>query len=282
MTVALSADVEDVGAFVRSRIGAGVVDVDPFPHVCIHNVFPDDYYQRLLANWPDENEFIEMGEGGIFGLFFRPTASRIPRLGERGLVRAGRVKTFAVWDHFRSIVKRDIIPELATKLSDSIVAMMRPGGAEAHPAIKAEDLEIVHDFLIIRRNSHILAPHLDDLRSLIQLLIYFPEDDSRPHLGTQYFKQVGGGRSLSPRELGDARIAQYAEPLGIQVVEAKRIPFTRNTLVANLNNPTSWHGQHLNERYDRKGYQAFVGVRSDLLRLFFDDVSASLLAQHAG
>lgn len=70
---------------------------------------------------------------------------------------------------------------------------------------------------------------------------------------------------------------QYAQTLGIEVREAKRIPFLRNTLVAALNHARAWHGQYLDEPYDRHGYQAFIGPRPTLLDDFYDSESAAAL-----
>jgi hypothetical protein len=262
---------------VRQRLTASAIDDAPFPHLVVNDCFPWEYYHHLVADWPALEEFADVGGGYVFGLYYQPFPGMDGILAERGLMRADRVQHHARWQDFRAVIEHAVIPVVLQKFQQPIRAMMRRRFLRLRPRLSVRDFEILSDMLIVRKNRHDLAAHLDDLRSLIQILIYLPTDDARPHLGTQLFEQVGEGVRKEPAELSHCRLAQYAVSLGIEVHEAKRIPFNRNTLVATLNHPRSWHGQLLDEPYERRGYQGFIGVRSKFLSAFFDDESVAKL-----
>src|SRR4051794_26216981 len=67
---------QEVMTKVGARIAAAEVEQAPFPHIHVQGCFPDDYYEELVASWPDPDEFVcEVGES-IFCLYFRPTNTR--------------------------------------------------------------------------------------------------------------------------------------------------------------------------------------------------------------
>ncbi|RJF76744.1 hypothetical protein D3877_28010 [Azospirillum cavernae] len=143
--------------------------------------------------------------------------------------------------------------------------------------LEKDDFEIIQDELVTRRNKHILAPHIDNLRGALTILYYMPPDSDHMHLGTLFYKQVGPGRPLLPKDMPVPFYAQYASSSSITCVEAKRVPFAPNTLIAFVNSIDAWHGQHLDEMYDRRGYQSFFGVREALLDRIFDAQSVRAL-----
>jgi hypothetical protein len=272
-------EMQDIEAAVRDRMHTAIVDPYPFPHLVVTDCFPAPYYELLIAQWPAEDEFFELQKNTAFGIYFQPFESQRSSFLQsgRGLMSAEFVRSHDFWIEFRRIIENAIVPALAEKFSRAAKSFMRRRFLRRRPALTRSNLEITSDLLFVRRDNHFLPAHVDDLRSLIQVLIYLPPDDNHPHLGTQLYEQVGPGNIKAPAQLDDARQAQAAQLLGIEVREVKRIPYQRNTLVANLNHPRSWHGQTLSEPYDRRTYQGFVGVRSDLLDVFFDPESAARL-----
>src|SRR5688572_18190528 len=44
------------------RLREAEVSLDPYPHYCLENVFPDDYYQELLRNLPASDSYNNLYE----------------------------------------------------------------------------------------------------------------------------------------------------------------------------------------------------------------------------
>lgn len=266
-------NVESLMREVRARIDAAAISNEPYPHLHVTGCFPDAYYDQMLAHWPQVDEFVSSNEGAVLAINFARRGDQ-PLTGQMG---PERVRTHAFWMGFKDVVEDAVIPAIVCKLAPSIRALMRRRLLRRRPRLTGADFLILNDMLITRRNKHELSPHLDSQRSLIQLLLYLPPDDDHPHLGTQLFEQVGAGTPLAPAKMANPTEVQYSHGLGIEVREAKRIPFLRNTLVAAINYARSWHGQYLDEPYDRHGYQAFIGPRAPLLEHFYDTESAAAL-----
>jgi len=51
-----------IQSHVIERIQAAKIEVDPYPHFSIDHVFPEDFYQQLLAHLPSDDEFISPDE----------------------------------------------------------------------------------------------------------------------------------------------------------------------------------------------------------------------------
>ncbi|MFD1625382.1 hypothetical protein [Azospirillum griseum] len=183
------------------------------------------------------------------------------------------------WLQFEELMIDCVFPLVFEKLKTDINEQLRRYDLDRHDQLMLEkdDFEIIQDELVTRRNKHILAPHIDNLRGALTILYYMPPDSDHMHLGTLFYKQVGSGRPLLPKDMPVPFYAQYASSFDITCVEAKRVPFAPNTLIAFVNSIDAWHGQHLDELYDRRGYQSFFGVREALLDRIFDAKSVRSL-----
>ena len=47
----------DVHNHVFSRIGETVLETDPFPHCCVRDVFPEDFYATLVEQLPEYHRY---------------------------------------------------------------------------------------------------------------------------------------------------------------------------------------------------------------------------------
>src|SRR5688572_27523255 len=61
-------------AHVVARLRAAKVVLEPYPHYYLENVFPDDYYQKLLRNLP---------EGTIYQNLFEVTTLKLDHFRHR-------------------------------------------------------------------------------------------------------------------------------------------------------------------------------------------------------
>ncbi|MBP2294294.1 hypothetical protein [Azospirillum rugosum] len=269
-------DLRKLRAHADERFSQTFCTPFPAPHLYLHNVFPYDYYNLLIENWPSEH-FAPIGSDKCLGMYFKPfvplaadATGQIARLpdGQREF-----------WGFFRDFVQSYLYPWVFLRLGDAVTDSARQYSREpkSEHVFSMSDFEVVEDELVARRSPHHLAPHIDNLLGLITILIYMPSDADHQHLGTRLYAQQGAGRPKMPSELPTPYRAQYASALGISCVEAKRIPFAPNTLVAFVNAPNAWHGQYLDEDYERRGYQCFLGARKDLLGEIFDPESTRLL-----
>ena len=55
-------DIVNIESHIIERINSATVDLQPFPHFVIDNVFPEDAYLDLLNNLPEEEPISDADE----------------------------------------------------------------------------------------------------------------------------------------------------------------------------------------------------------------------------
>ncbi len=199
---------------------AGVLDEKPFPHLTFPGFFPDDVYRRLLASWPDLDRYVDLN-----GARTRKQYTLWDRR-----VEAGDPERTALW---RTVSDALSAPEIQAALRERLDKGLRiraKGSGEAWPVPMHPQPVLYADF-----DGYAIKPHPDTRRKVLTVLVYMPEDDSHPELGTSVYK-------VSP--MGVFHWKSYG------LVKVKTAPFTRNTGFAFVViHPahsllhTSWHGR---------------------------------------
>lgn len=247
-TVAASA--REIATHVREhllrRIDAAPALDEPFSHVYIEDVFPDDVYELILARLPDPSTYVQ-------------TAERHYDRGEVGFVRsmlplvpeAFATMTDDQRDLWRGVgaglsspeVKRAMYAKLANDLA------YRYGV----PASKAADLAGHSRPTLYRETEGFeIPPHPDTRKKVVTMHLYFPADRSQLELGTALYR-----RKALASPFGDWRR---------RFEKVKQFPFQPNSGYAFVVNNTigkrSWHG--------REELPPGSGVRNTLLNTFYE------------
>lgn len=127
----------------------------PFPHICIQNVLPDEFYRELLDNLPDVSEY--------------RVNQRYPGRGPDGKVNTLIFDSFTAepWKSFAEGLYSDAFAQLMLEK----FAVEKEGYSSFYLHKDLEGFEI--------------TPHTDISSKLITYLFYLPEDSSlREFLGT--------------------------------------------------------------------------------------------------
>lgn len=201
-------------------IHAGTLTEKPFPHLVFPNFFPADLYARLLRSWPDLDRYVDLN-----GARTRKQYT----LWDRN-VEAGDPERTALW---RTVADAMSAPEIQQAFRERLESGLRlraKGSGEGWPVPMYPQPVLYADF-----DGYAIKPHPDTRRKVLTVLIYMPEDDSRPDLGTTVYK-------ISP--MGVFHWKTYG------LVKEKTAPFVPNTGFAFVViHPThsllhtSWHGR---------------------------------------
>lgn len=210
-------------AHVVDRLRAAEVVLRPYAHYYLENVFPDDYYQRLLAHLPDSTVYKNLFEVTTLKLdHFRHRDQRDLDAGWTEALPAG-LKEF--WDRFDEWF---LGPDLAQAVLSSFAGQMRGrfGAERSWPAVSVESQLIRH------RAGYFLGPHSDLYTKLVVLLIYLAPDRRAEHLGTSLY------RPKDP-EFSCPNSNHYPFEDFIRV---KTAPYRPNSLLAFFRSDASFHG----------------------------------------
>jgi len=204
----------------RTSILAGTLFEKPYPHLIFENFFADDLYRRLISHWPDIDRYVDLN-----GARTRKQYTLWDRR-----VEAGDPERTELW---RTVSDAVSAPEIEAALRERLMSGLRirqKASGEPWPVPMYPQPVLYADF-----DGYAIKPHPDTRRKVLTVLIYMPEDDSHPELGTTIYK-------VSP--MGVFHWKSYG------LVKVKTAAFVPNTGFAFVViHPahsllhTSWHGR---------------------------------------
>ncbi len=169
---------------VLQEVAAAPVIREPFEHCVIDEVFPQEFFREIQANWPELEQFLPLEESGRLRSKGRQKGKRnVVFLTDEGLERldAGRRRFWA--ERMRSWL-------CTPQFQDAVIGKFRD---VLGPRLGA-DTEIVADGLIVSdRTEYSIGPHTDHPRRLVSMLFYLPPDASLRQFGTALYKPKAEG-----------------------------------------------------------------------------------------
>ncbi len=236
------------------------IRLDPYPHLVIENALPQEYFERLLACYPDVATVAGGGELENNKLYIRsaedvigdPTFDPLWDAFFRHHCSADYYgQVLELWGEVLDKVYPDIVADFGKPLKDFTVGTRHVGGK--HNADNQDrDIQMDCQFSVnseVREVSSVRGPHVDSRYKLFNTLLYFrlPEDDSAGGEFELYRYKAGRYHYDSPRPFDFREVNRLGlrklEKIPFDVVEkVKSVPYRSNTLVMLLNTPYSIHG----------------------------------------
>jgi hypothetical protein len=150
----------------------------PYAHIYVENVFPDDFYAALRANWPDPSALISLADtgrvpkGAYLERFIMPfTPAEIEKLPqERRVFWTEFAEWFLTLRFLTAMIDR-FEPYVKVRFGDDIYRS-----------------EFAADSLLVRDLTNFsIGPHTDAPHRLLSMLFYCPDNDELKHLGTSIY-----------------------------------------------------------------------------------------------
>ncbi len=204
-----------------NRLRDAELMLDPYPHYCLENIFPDDYYQALLRNLPGSSSYENLFDVTTLKLdHFRHRDQRDMNPGWTDNLPAEQ-KEF--WNNFDSwFLGADVAQAVVHTFSDQ----MHSKFGAAWPEVSVESQLIRH------RAGYFLEPHSDLHTKLVVLLIYLAPDETAAHLGTSLYR---------PKDPNFTCPNSTHHPFA-DFVKVKTAPYKPNSLLAFFRSDVSFHG----------------------------------------
>lgn len=179
----------DVEEYVRYQIANAPVRPYPFPHFYVSPVFPEEFYQRMMANLPSTDVLDPISEHGTVGVtdtktgIFTPTSepryiADLSRLEEDEEARQGDHlwRDLSAWllsDAFRNLMLQKFKVGISERFGE---------GAQLRTDVEGR---FVRDFY-----QYQIHPHTDQPAKLVSLLFYLPSDDALKRHGTVIYRPI--------------------------------------------------------------------------------------------
>jgi hypothetical protein len=205
------------------RLRSAKVELDPFPHYYLEDVFPADYYPLMLRYLPSSDVYNNLYE--VTDLKLDHFRHRDQRDMDRNWTDALPSEQRVFWNLFNSWF-------LSEELAQAVLKSFS-GVRDSWPAVSVESQLIRH------RAGYFLGPHSDLYTKLAVLLLYLAPDDSAEHLGTSLYRAKQAGFSCP-----DSKHYAFED-----FVRVKTAPYRPNSLLAFMRSDISFHGlEPLSER----------------------------------
>jgi hypothetical protein len=192
------------------------VEVDPFSHFYLENVFPDDYYQEMLRNLPATDVYDNLYE--VTDLKLDHFRHRNQRDMDAGWIDRLPKDLQPFWTSFNEWF---LGPDLAQAVLGSFSSQR-----STWPEVSVESQFIRH------RAGYFLGPHSDLYTKLVVLLIYLAPDNSAEHLGTSLYRPKDPSFSCP-----DSKHYPFED-----FIRVKTAPYKPNSMLAFMRSDISFHG----------------------------------------
>jgi hypothetical protein len=218
------ADTARIIDHIRSRLEATRVELDPFPHLVVTNMLPDDTYDEILRNWPPQ----EIGKSSNWAsrkeIHVAQALESFPeaiRPVWREVVEWSQVARDLVYDKFR--------PYLATKF---VPLMGRSRAAE----MKLQRHRGPAAFIATYTGALSLFAHVDHPYIAVNGFLYVSERDvDEPDLGTILYQSYGLALPSNELKLPEQILNRYLRSV-------KTVAYRRNVYLGYINTPSAFHG----------------------------------------
>jgi hypothetical protein len=251
-------DEQRIAAHVRRAAAAAPLLTDPYEHIVVERVLPDDVYDLLIRAIPPGEFFNDrdrIKQNLAFPMELAPTLSA------------------CAWEYMDEVIARRVIrPVVLEKFHEPLqrhfASLFGPGFVERANALP----QSVHGGrLMLRRPGYHLGPHRDPKHAMLTCLLYLARDGDSAAYGTQIFRV---------RDDAEAGYKQtyYPEEDGHACELVKVVPFKPNTMLVSLNSEGA-HGATIPtdapadlERYT---YQFYVAPQKEAFAALLKSLPAA-------
>lgn len=254
-------------SWIERRLAATPVRNEPFRHLVVEDIFPEAFYDALLAHWPATALFKSDGKGRKYDLVpLQPEQTVDARAGGYAAMPAS---SRSLWRFFVRDVNRGIVgPALREMFRadiDARLAQLRSAherGLIAYSMGRSDTWEPVANVgrFMMRGPGSELKPHVDAMPYVLTCLHYFPDQDVQGADGTVLYQ---ADRPLDFDTCARSGSTEYFDRAGIDTREVMRVPFRRNMLLAFPNRLDASHGALPPEHGLRRLFQYHLSLKSD-------------------
>jgi FkbM family methyltransferase len=179
----MTVETSNVLAHVLERVQATPVDEEPFAHMVIDNIFPDDYYQKLQQLFPEEERMRPLAETGRTGGAYK---ERLVTLFEPEDFAALSEPQRQFWSSLGGwLYSREFMDAIIAKFPDQLA------GRLADIERRHGKVRIRGDALIVSdKTDYAIGPHTDAPHRLVSFLFYLPKDERWAEHGTSLYRPL--------------------------------------------------------------------------------------------
>jgi hypothetical protein len=241
-------DERRIADHARNAIASAPLQTDPYEHIVVERLLPDDVYDLLVRAIPPPDFFEDkdlIKQNLTFPMEYGPALSAM------------------VWDFMDGVIAREMIrPAVVEKFHGPLQAHFASMfGSDFLPQANALPHSASGGRLMLRRPGYHLDPHRDPKRSMLTCLMYLARAGDSEAYGTQIFR-------VYDDQEADYKQTYYPEADGRKCELVKVVPFKPNSMLVFLNSRGA-HGATIPvdapPTLERYSYQFYVAPLNEAL-----------------
>lgn len=237
-----------IAAHVERAVDAARLDLDPFPHAVLEDLFPRPFYEAVLEGIPP----VELFDGADNKQRIVVPFEMAPAVGRR------------VWAFLlHEIVDGALGPALLRKFRDPLTAWLRATWPDLgdRPVESVVSLQSTDGRILLRRRGYVIPPHRDPKWGFVTCLLYLARPGDSEAWGTQLYEVEGDAEAASVAP-------HWIRPQQCRLV--KDVPFRANSALVFMNSHGA-HGARIPETaeprdLERYIYQFRIGPTAESIR----------------
>lgn len=211
---------QEVKDFVFQSVNNAPIETHPYPFLYVNNVFPAEFYAKMISMMPDESLYKEGSTARTSNAYSLKSRKRINLNSEDILSIKDEKQAF--WTELRDFLASD---EFTLLFIEKFRSELTKRYKQLNTTTRIELLKDTTDYRI--------SPHTDAPHKILTLLFYLPSSYAQTHLGTSIYV---------PKEEG------YRNERGIQLdfedfETYRRVSYLPNTLFCFMKTDNSFHGR---------------------------------------
>lgn len=217
----------ELDSYIAGRIAATPTQPEPYPHIFVENVFPDDVYDAMRDAMPSLVEFRPLWHFGTVAKDMYSNRHCFP-LEPDWIERNLGVQRASVWSRIREAIDG---PAVRMAFADHFMPQINerfdgdPPLGDGQTKLR---LRLMSD-----RASYKIGPHTDAISRIVTALFYLPEDDA--------YADMLGTRVYVPKD--SAKDYKHGVHNSFdEFDEVGHVQFAPNTMVGFVNVDNAFHG----------------------------------------
>lgn len=168
----------DVLQHVMRRLAQAHIQSSPYPYFYVENVFPEEFYQQLIANLPETSFFQGISKTGKVDPRTYKERLVFPLQGE--VLSQLPLGQFLFWSQFVAAIHSQewhamLLEQFGSQIQERF-------------GVHYERVEFSSTAELVRDQTHYsIGPHTDHPIRTLTLLFYFPHLRDQSHLGTSVY-----------------------------------------------------------------------------------------------
>ena len=161
----------------------------PFDHKFVENVFPKDFYKKIISNIPSKSDFVPIVETGLVGKGYSPERFVFNLLDTQLIAKLDLERR----NFFRSlldiILSKELFISITSQFFNTLKKRIDNFSELEKKQLGTSDLKFTKRTALIKDfTKYSLGAHTDAIHKLISFLFYLPSDDNLSKVGTSLYE----------------------------------------------------------------------------------------------